>query len=125
MRFGILPEIALGLAVTASSETLFASHYSGQIYTLQLQNRTSGYDLSISSQITGCGSLPAWLTYEPASRALYCSDETMFGQGSISSFTAAGDGRLTATGKAAAPAGGVANVLYGGAEGKGYVAIAH
>lgn len=114
------------LASSASAETLFASHYSGQIYTLQLTNNSAGaYSLAVSSQITACGGLPSWLTYDATTRMLYCSDETMYGSGSISSLSADSSGKLTVTGKAQAPIGGVANTLYGGSNGNSYVAIAH
>ncbi|KAK4561323.1 hypothetical protein LTR86_004640 [Recurvomyces mirabilis] len=117
--------VALSLAGAASCEYLFASHYSGQVYTLNLTNSSSHYSLAVSSVVTACGGLPSWLTYDATAKNVYCSDETMSGTGSISSFSANGNDALTVTGKTNAPIGGVANVLYGGATGNGYVAIAH
>lgn len=118
--------IALSWACGIAAETLFVSHYSGQIYTLALTKSNSGaYSLSSTSQITGCGGLPEWLTYEPNSKMLYCSDETLYGQASISSFQAGANYALTQTGKANTPVGGVANVLFGGADKRSYIAIAH
>jgi 6-phosphogluconolactonase (cycloisomerase 2 family) len=110
------------LSIGYAAESLYASHYSGQIYLLTLSDSGS---LSITASITGGGSLPSWLTYDGDTKSLYCSDEQMYGSGSISSFSIGSDGRLTQTGKATAPYGGVANTLFGGSNGKSFIAIAH
>jgi hypothetical protein len=115
--------LVLGLAWC---ETLFVSHYDGQVYTLQLTNNSAGqYTLAQSSVITACGGLPSWLTYDAANSNLYCTDETMYGSASVSSFKASAQGVLSNTVKATTPYGGVANTLYGGSDGKGYIATAH
>ena len=116
---------ALSLAGAVSCETLFASHYSGQIYTLDLEGSGSAYSLTVSSQITGCGGLPSWLTYDQSGKNLYCSDETFSGSGSVSSFSAGSNGALTSTGKATDLAGAVANGIYGGSNGASFVAQVH
>lgn len=126
VRLTATATVALSWACGIAGETLFVSHYSGQIYTLGLTKSSSGaYSLTSTSQITGCGGLPEWLTYEPVSKTLYCSDETMYGQASISSFQAGTNYALTQIGKANTPIGGVANVLFGGADKRSYIAIAH
>ena len=126
MRFLASLAFSAPLLVKAiSAETLFASHYSGQVYTLQLTNNSGVFSLAASSNVTACGGLPSWLTYDAVGKALYCSDETFSGSGSISSFSADVNGRLTLTGKALAPTGGVANTLYGGPNGRSFIAIAH
>ncbi|KAF2456397.1 Lactonase, 7-bladed beta-propeller-domain-containing protein [Lineolata rhizophorae] len=102
--------------------TLFASHYSGTVHTLTLD----GSSLSISNTIEACGGMPSWLTYDAPGKTLYCSDETwIFGNGSISSIAVADDGSLTETANAPTIGGDVANVLYGGDDGRSYIAIAH
>ncbi|KAK3632008.1 hypothetical protein LTR56_016601 [Elasticomyces elasticus] len=94
---------AISLVGFSSAETLFASHYSGQIYTLDLAKSGSAYSLSVASKITGCGALPAWLTYDAAGSMLYCSDETFSGGASISSFKADSKGVLSNAIKASTP----------------------
>ncbi|KAK5112738.1 hypothetical protein LTR62_003836 [Meristemomyces frigidus] len=122
----LLPLVTvLTLVGAATCEQLLASHFSGQVYTLNLTSAGSKYNLSVSSVITACGGLPSWLTYDAVGKAVYCSDETMSGTGSISSFSAGTNDVLTVIGKANAPIGGVANTLFGGSNGRGYVAIAH
>lgn len=50
---------------------------------------------------------PSWLAYDATTRMLSCSGEAMYGSGSISSLSADSGGRLTVTGKAQAPTGGL------------------
>jgi 6-phosphogluconolactonase (cycloisomerase 2 family) len=118
--------IASSLLGSVQAESLYASHYSGSIYLLSLNSTSNGgYTLSNTASIVGCGVMPSWLTYDSTNKMLYCSDESYYGSGSISSFSVGSDGRLTQTAKASAILGAVANVLYGGSDGKGYIAIAH
>ncbi|KAK3069758.1 hypothetical protein LTR53_011653 [Teratosphaeriaceae sp. CCFEE 6253] len=116
---------ALSLVGAGVAEKLFVSHYSGQIYTLDLAKSGSSYSLSSTSKITGCGGPPSWLTYDGANKMLYCSDETFSGSASISSFSADSAGVLTNAGTAVTAPGGVANTLFGGSDGKSHIAIAH
>lgn len=112
---------------TAEAASLYASHYSGAVHTLSFTNTSStAYTLSDAQSIKGgCGTLPAWLTYEPTTNSVYCSDEVFQGTGSVSSFSASADGRLTSSGKATALYGAVANTLYGGSDGRSFIASAH
>lgn len=107
------------------AENLYASHYSGTISYLTLAESAGSYSLTQTSSIQGCGALPSWLTYNAAQSMLYCSDETMYGSASLSAFSAASNGALTQTAKVSTQPGGVANVLYGGTDGAGFIAIAH
>lgn len=106
-----VPSSTLAASLRASSacaETLFASHHRRQTYTPQLANNSVGaYNLAVSSQITACGGLPWWLAYDATTRMLSCSGEAMYGSGSISSLSADSGGRLTVTGKAQVPTGGL------------------
>lgn len=121
-----LSSFFLLLPYLVTAEYLFVSHYTGYIYTLSLtEDGNSSYSLSTSSSIHGGGQQPSWLTWDAANRILYSADEVGVGNGSISSFLAAPDGTLTLTGKASAPVGAVHNVLYGGTDGKGFIASAH
>jgi 6-phosphogluconolactonase (cycloisomerase 2 family) len=110
----------------AIAENLFVSHYSGAIYTLSLTTDGNGtYTLATTSSIRGGGQQPSWLTWDAERRMLYSADEVGFGAGSISSFAVAANGTLTLTAKATAPVGAVHNGLYGGTDGRGFIASAH
>ncbi|RHZ43936.1 lactonase family protein [Aspergillus thermomutatus] len=114
-------------ASLASAATLYATHYSGSVYTLALDHRNGNYNLSLASAMTTCGGMPSWLTLDPSTRTLYCSDETgdATTNGTLSSYAVAGDGSLTQLAKVVDIGGGVHSVVYEGDHGAKYLAIAH
>ncbi|KAK4236803.1 hypothetical protein C8A03DRAFT_35278 [Achaetomium macrosporum] len=120
-------QIVVGIASApgALGATLIASHFSGSVYTLSFEStsNTSG-TLSITSQTTGCGTTPGWIELYSESRQLYCFDESWTGRGVISEYSVASDGRLTLTGQAKTTGNTVHGLLYGGADGRGFVATA-
>lgn len=108
----------------ASAANLWATHYSGTVNYLTF----SGNSLTLSkSTSTGNNKLPSWITYDSAGKALYVPDETFYGAsgGNLVSFAIGNDGALTSTGSAPTPMGVVASTLYGGSDGKGFIANAH
>ncbi|KAL2017434.1 hypothetical protein VTK56DRAFT_2090 [Thermocarpiscus australiensis] len=114
----------IGLAPGALGATLIASHFAGGIYTLSLTATNTSGTLSISSQTTGCGTTPAWIELYADSRKLYCFDESWTGSGYIAEYGVANDGRLSLTGQARTAGNTVHGSLYGGADGRGFVATA-
>ncbi|RAL13284.1 putative isomerase YbhE [Aspergillus homomorphus CBS 101889] len=121
--------ILLSLSASLASATnLYATHYSGTVYSLSLTQSQNESTLAISSQIDGCGPMPSWLTLDSAARILYCSDETgdASTNGSLSALSASSDGKLSVIASTdAAPGGGVNSVIYTGEHGAQYLAIAH
>ena len=117
--------LCLALAPGASyAASLYASQYVGTVNLLTFNESTGS--LSLTQALTACGSMPAWLTWNSANKKLYCTDENYFSSAaSISELSAGSDMRLSVNAKASTPPGGVANVLYGGSDGAGYIAIAH
>jgi hypothetical protein len=113
------------LAGHALAAYLYASHYSGTISLLTLDHVNGAYSLTQTATATGCGTLPAWITLDTPGAMLYCTDENFSGTASISSFSVDANWRLTARARASTPTGGVANCLYGGTNGTGYIASAH
>ncbi|KAK3116437.1 hypothetical protein LTR53_003230 [Teratosphaeriaceae sp. CCFEE 6253] len=101
---------ALAAALLASdvlAERLFASHYTGKIYTLSYERSSSSTGtLSNEASTAGCGKMPAWLTLDRSSRTLYCFDES-YGSGVVK--TSGAD---------------VHGWLYGGPQGEGFLAMA-
>ncbi|KAH7371567.1 6-phosphogluconolactonase [Pyrenochaeta sp. MPI-SDFR-AT-0127] len=110
-----------GSAVTAAN--LWATHYSGTVNYLTF----SGGNLTLSSSTRTGNKLPSWITYDGPGKALYIPDEVFYGQqsGNLVSFSIGTNGTLTATGKGTTPLGVVATTLYGGADGRGFIANAH
>jgi hypothetical protein len=106
-----------------SAANLWATHYSGTINYLTF----SGNSLTLSSSTSTGNKLPSWITYDSAGKALYIPDEVFYGAsgGNLASFAIGTNGSLTATGKGSTPLGVVATALYGGADGKGFIANAH
>jgi hypothetical protein len=107
----------------ASAAHLWATHYSGTINYLTF----SGSSLTLSSSTKTGNNLPSWITYDSAGPALYIPDEVFYGpsSGSLVSFSVGTNGTLSASGKGITPQGAVATTLYGGADGRGFIANAH
>ncbi|KAL1841771.1 hypothetical protein VTJ49DRAFT_6609 [Mycothermus thermophilus] len=115
---------AAALAPGALGATLIASHFSGQIYTLQYTGTNSSGTLAITSQTSGCGTMPAWIEYYGDTRQLYCFDEAWWGGGAIAEFSVGNDGRLSITGQGRSRGNTVHGALYGGPNGRSFVATA-
>ncbi|KAK1143500.1 hypothetical protein N8T08_006306 [Aspergillus melleus] len=125
MSLRYLPLLCCSLA---SAANLYATHYSGSVYTLSLEGGDDGYSLSVASELKTCGDMPSWITLDPESKLLYCSDETgdASSNGSLTALSIGEDGSLTEGAKTgAAPGGGVNSVIYTGDDGSKYLAIAH
>jgi hypothetical protein len=110
-----------GSAVSAAN--LWATHYSGTINYLTF----SGKSLTLTASSKTGNNLPSWITYDSAGQALYIPDEVFYGPstGSLVSMSISNNGTVKTTGTGITPQGVVANALYGGADGKGFIANAH
>ncbi|KAL5343598.1 Lactonase, 7-bladed beta-propeller-domain-containing protein [Aspergillus crustosus] len=130
--------LTLGLAASllqlGSAATLYATHYSTKsIYTLSLTQSSAGsYDLSETSSLETCGTYPSWITLDPETRTLYCSDEYGWSNenesvnGSLTALSVSDSGVLTEVAvTGTAPGSGVHNVVYEGRGGKKFLAVAH
>ncbi|KAL0932767.1 nitrous oxide N-terminal region containing protein [Colletotrichum truncatum] len=100
---------------------LIASHYSGQIYTLDL---SSAKQLTITKSVSSGNRMPAWLDFDSATKTLYVPDEVQWGQPLLKSFSVASDGTVTPKGQVQTAGGELHSTLYGGQNGKGYIALA-
>ncbi|KAL2259747.1 hypothetical protein VTK26DRAFT_6466 [Humicola hyalothermophila] len=118
----LLPVLAL--TQSAWGATLIASHFSGGLYTLSLTAANNSGTLSITSQTTGCGTTPAWLEVYADTRQLYCFDESWWGSGVIAEYDVASDGRLSLTSQGRTAGNSVHGSLYGGEDGRSFVATA-
>ncbi|KAF1969870.1 3-carboxy-cis,cis-mucoante lactonizing enzyme [Bimuria novae-zelandiae CBS 107.79] len=109
-------------APTASPATLIASHYTGKLFTLTFTPSGSAGSLTVGSPVTGCGTTPAWLELYSADKTLYCFDESWNGSGFIAKYSVGSDGKLTLGSQAKTTGNSVHGLLYGGTDGKGFVA---
>jgi len=111
------------LGAGANAAMLHASHYSGTINTLSLDGNT----LRLVSSIGTGNKMPSWITYDNVGKAIYVPDEVFYGAspGNLASFSIGSDGALNASGKAPTAMGVVATSLYGGADGRSFIANAH
>ena len=107
----------------ASAANLCATHYSGTINYLSFENNA----LTLSKSSPTGNNLPSWITYDNAGKALYIPDEVFYGAsgGNLVSFAVGNNGTVTAGGKGSTPLGVVATALYGGADGRSFIANAH
>lgn len=121
--------VALRLATVARADKLLASHYSGQVYSLDLSLSGTPGTLISTSSIGLCGKMPSWLTLDSETGTLYCFDESGAGQqgisgGVVTSYVVNADGSLKQSGQAKTAGGDVHGWLYGGSDGRGFVATA-
>lgn len=117
------PLLVLLLGGMANAANLWATHYSGTINYLTF----NGNSLMLTNSTRTNNNMPSWITYDNATKALYIPDEQFFGQngGTLVSFSIGNNGALTSTGRGSTPQSAVATTLYGGSDGKGYIANVH
>lgn len=110
------------LSSGASAATLYASHYSGTLNSLNL----NGNSLTIANTTNIGNTLPSWITYDSVGKAIYIPDEVFYGasSGNLASFSI-DNGAIKAGGKGPTAMGVVATTLYGGADGRSFIANAH
>jgi 6-phosphogluconolactonase (cycloisomerase 2 family) len=118
LHFLVLPL----LAASGLAANVYVTHYAGTLTTLKLCNKNGVFSLNQTQEIT-VGGLPSWTTWNSASRTLYFTNEA--DPGVLTVYRADEAGQLTAIANATAFNGGVSTVLYGGSDGKGYIATAH
>ena len=111
------------LTASAVAENLYATDYSGFVYSINFSPNNN--TLTKTQQLQSCGQMPSWFEFDAQTRTLYCADENSFPNGSLTTFSAAPDGTLTQQAQIETIGGGVNTVLYGGSEGDSYIAIAH
>jgi 6-phosphogluconolactonase (cycloisomerase 2 family) len=116
VALGLIPDAALGAH-------LLASHYTGRIHSLTLTGSEAGNaSLTVGGSANGCGGMPAWLQLDADTGTLYCVDESWFGTGFAASFAVTDDGSLALAGQAPTTGSSVHSTLYGGDDGKGFLA---
>lgn len=98
---------------------LLATHFSGTVYTLDFDGKST---TKISSQAKGCGTTPSWLHYDGASSTAWCFDESWSGSGVLTQYTLDSQATLKQQGSARTAGNTVFGAPYGGTDGKGYMA---
>lgn len=119
---GLVAALPLLLLSRAHGAILLASHYTGEIHTLSLSTEDAEASFTVTSSTSGCGTLPAWLQWDAATETLYCVDESWYGSGMAATFSAGPDGTLTQTGQATTSGASVHSTVFGGEDGRGFLA---
>lgn len=120
----------LAMAGTITAQTLYATHYSGNVYTLALNANKTDNDPSKSLTVTSakdtCGDMPSWLTLDAGTGVVYCSDETgnATAPASLTALSAA-DGKLEEIVKVTDVGSAVNSVVYHGENDNQFLAVAH
>lgn len=108
--------------VLAATSTLLVSHFSGAIFSLSLNTQGSNGTLAITSAAGGCGTTPTWLQYYSDTKKLYCWDESWQGYGTMAEYNVSSDGSIVVNGQAKTSGNDVHGVLYGGPDGRSFIA---
>ena len=107
----------------AMAANLFVVNYAGNLSSLAFD----GSALTLTKDMPSGAKSPSWVTYDSECQMLYVSDEVNDGQpsGNLLSYYVGDDGDLQVTGSSPSLLGTVMTALYGGADGKGFIAQAH
>jgi hypothetical protein len=112
---------ALCVLPAVLGQNLLVSHYNGNVYSVSF----SGTALAIKSQIKAGGQMPSWLTLDAASGSVWVTDESTGGSNKqMYQLTVGSDLSLKSSGTSKANGGELHSCLYGGSDGKGYIAAA-
>jgi 6-phosphogluconolactonase (cycloisomerase 2 family) len=68
--------------------------------------------------------MPSWLTLDSEAKTVYVTDENQAGRIVLSAYKVGADGKTTKIGDAQTPGGELHSCLFGGEDGKGYIAMA-
>jgi hypothetical protein len=115
--------LALPTALAASAN-LLVSHYNGNLYSLSLTTSGSTGTLAVKQTVKTCGTMPSWLTLDSASGSLWCTDESTYGSPILTQLSVSASGSMTVSGQAKSGGGDLHSTLYGGSDGKGFIATA-
>jgi len=110
---------AIGTVYAASS--LLVSHYDGNLYSLSLSDSGA---LTVTGQSATGGRMPSWITLDKEDRTAYVTDEYGSGRPVLAAFNIGADGKPTKKGEAQTPGGELHSCLFGGADGRGFIAMA-
>jgi hypothetical protein len=103
---------------------LLVSHYNGNLYSLSLTTSGAAGSLSIKQTLRAGGSMPSWLTLDSATGTLYITDESSWGNPVLTTVSVSTDGTLKTATTARSNGGELHSTLYGGSDGKGFIAAA-
>lgn len=117
--------VLAALHSAASAANIYVSSYGGSVDALAVTEDGEGIHLSLTDRNSACDPSPAWLTWDPANRVLYCLDEgLMRDNGSVSSFQTSEDGLLTFRERKVIPSGPSGGVIYNDL-GRRFLALSH
>ncbi|KAK3936649.1 Lactonase, 7-bladed beta-propeller-domain-containing protein [Diplogelasinospora grovesii] len=115
--------LALPTALGASAK-LLVSHYNGNLYSLSLTTSGTTGQLAVKQSLKAGGTMPSWLTLDSDTGNLWVTDESTGGSPVLTQLSVGSDGTMKITGTSRSNGGEVHSAIYGGADGKGFIAAA-
>ena len=112
------------LVQAALGANLLVSHYNGNLYSLALTTSGATGSLAIKQTLRAGGTMPSWLTLDSATGTLYVTDESTYGSPVLTTVSVGANGNLATVSTARSNGGELHSTLYGGADGKGFIAAA-
>jgi hypothetical protein len=109
---------------TVLSASLLASHYNGNVYGLALTTSGSSGSLAIKQTLRTGAAMPSWLTINSDTGDLWVTDESTYGSPMMTQLSVSADGSIKTVATARTSGGAVHSCLYGGVDGKGFLAAA-
>lgn len=124
MKF-LLASLLVGCPALSQALTLYATHYSGHLYTLEFDPVKQ--KIQVKHKQDDCGISPSWLTIDRESKTLYCLDESgnaVSGiSGNLTTYLIAADGMLAKQVQVKTLPGAVHGTVYG--KDKKFIALAN
>ena len=115
--------LSLALPSLSTAARLFATHYDGNVYSLNLEGEGDKFSLTKTHNLTTCGGAGSTsaLTVDPDRGLLWCVGEGT--PGALTALQVEKDGKFNEAATVETPPGGVDSVMYG--KDKQFLAIAH
>lgn len=121
----LLSSLLVGFPALAQAFNLYATHYSGHLYTVQFE--PDKQVIRVKNKQDDCGTAPSWLTLDRDSKTLYCLDESGSAadgtRGNLTTYSVAVDGTLAKQVQIETLPGAVHGTVYG--NNKKFIALAN
>lgn len=109
---------------SALAANLLVSHFSGNVYSVSLTTSGETGTLAIEQTLRAGGTWPSWLTLDAEAGSVIVLDESSWGSPILTQLSVSADGKLGDGVVAKAKGGNLHGCLYGGENGKGFLAAA-
>lgn len=115
---------ALFALPSALAANLLVSHFSGNLYSLSLTTSGETGTLTLEQTLRAGGTWPSWLTLDSEAGLVYVVDESTWGRPILTQLPVGADGKFGTAVTAQVAGGNLHSSLYGGENGKSFLAAA-